>query len=311
MPRSHAPVLMPSHVDLLSQTSPEPAALPEPAVFLHGPNTDPADVQVVWRQDLEVSQVPAETWNRVVSICPPTAAEAIALPVWAVRKWLANEETAGLTDLEGVGSGPVTGQNEKGCVLAWLGEEDSKVLADPKEIQPGMTIVAPAAYGGCDDWGWNPESLTEVTDIGDAFKAQLGHPMLRLHPKLAERWGYAGFARQLRGTELETDTRDALRGELDPDAKDWVKEVVGELCRRRTKFVENPADDGISWAAAIGRAMFEQESRGASYTLEFPLSQHLAGCANWAAKFACELPERLRETVVRAAALHDIGKADP
>jgi CRISPR-associated endonuclease/helicase Cas3 len=311
MPRSHSPVLMPSHLDLLSQTSPAPAALPEPAVFLHGPNTDPADVQVVWRQDLDISQNPAELWNRVVSVCPPSAAEAIVLPVWAVRKWLANEESAGLTDLEGVGSATVTGRNEKGCVLAWLGEEDSEVLTDPKEIRPGMTIVVPAAYGGCDAWGWNLESLTEVIDIGDAVKAQLGHPMLRLNPKLAERWGYAGFARQLRDAELETDARDALRGELDPDAKDWVRDVVGELRRRRTRFVENPADEGSSWVAAIGRGVFEQESRGASYTLEVPLSQHLEGCANWAAKFAYELPERLRETVIRAAALHDIGKADP
>ncbi len=309
MPRSSAPVLMPSHLDLLSQTSPEPAMLPEPAVFLHGPETEPADVQVIWRQDLESGE--EEIWSELASICPPSAAEAIALPVWAVRKWLANQETGGLADLEGVPGTVASGRNEKGPVLAWRGEEESKVLRQPEEIRPGMTMVVPAGYGGCDEWGWNPESTAEVSDIGDAVKAQLGHPMLRLHPKLVERWRYAGFAKGIREPELEADAREALRGELDAESEDWVKQVVAELRRRRTQFVENPADDGDSWAAAIGRGVFEQDSRRASYTGEVPLDRHLEGCANWATRFACDLPERLRETVIRAAALHDIGKADP
>ncbi|MBV9506344.1 MAG: type I-U CRISPR-associated helicase/endonuclease Cas3 [Acidobacteriia bacterium] len=313
MPRVSAPVLMPSHLDLLCQTAPEPAAVPEAAVFLHGPNTEPADVQVIWRQDLEAGQ--EEIWSELAAICPPTAAEAIALPVWAVRKWLANETQAGLADLEGAPGHAASGSNEKGPVLAWRGEEESEVLLRAEEIRPGMTIVVPASYGGCDEWGWRPGSTAEVADIGDAVKARLGHPMLRLHSKLAERWNYTAFANRIQGTELERDAREALGGELDAGAEDWVKKVVSELRRRRTAFVEDPADGGDSWAAAIGRSVFEQESRRASYTSEVRLERHLEGCANWAAKWALKfegkLPEQVRETVIRAAALHDIGKADP
>jgi CRISPR-associated endonuclease/helicase Cas3 len=312
MRRSSAPVLMPSHLDLLCQSSPEPAALPEAAVFLHGPKTEPADVSVIWRQDLEPDQ--EESWKDLVAICPPSAAEAIALPVWAVRKWLKKQEAADIADLEGVAHPSASGRDEKGVgkgpVLAWREEDESEVLKQPEKIRPGMTIVVPAAYGGCDDWGWDPQSLNEVKDVGDAVKWELNHPMLRLHPQLAERWKYSGFAKRIQEAGSENDARDALAGDLDVDAEGWVRQVVAEL-GRRTRFVENPADEGKSWAAAIGRSSFDQESRRASYTDEVALDRHLEGCANWAAKFAGELPERLRETVIRAAALHDIGKADP
>jgi CRISPR-associated endonuclease/helicase Cas3 len=87
--------------------------------------------------------------------------------------------------------------------------------------------------------------------------------------------------------------------------------VVLELRNRRSKLVESPADAGSSWAAIIGRGIFDQDSVRASYTAEIPLDTHLEGCRKWAAIFARELPERLGRTVFTAAALHDIGKADP
>ena len=73
-----APVLMPMHVDLLSQTSPEPQVSPDPSVFLHGADAGPADVQVVWRADLDGE---LKDWLNVVAMCPPSAAEALAVPI--------------------------------------------------------------------------------------------------------------------------------------------------------------------------------------------------------------------------------------
>ena len=51
----------------LSQTSPEPAVSPDPSVFLHGPETGPPDVQVVWRADLGEDP---ERWSEMAAICP-------------------------------------------------------------------------------------------------------------------------------------------------------------------------------------------------------------------------------------------------
>ena len=49
--------------------------------------------------------------------------------------------------------------------------------------RPGDTIVVPASYGGCDDFGWNPESDDKVTDVADdcAWRARR-RPVLRVHP---------------------------------------------------------------------------------------------------------------------------------
>lgn len=133
MPRRSAPVLMPAHVDLLSQTSPEPALVPEPAPFLHGPETEPADVAAIWRQDLGDD---AALWNEVTAICPPSAAEAISLPVWAVRKWLAKRDAPELADVEGLRREESRGRSDKHPVLHWRGPDNSEVLERPEEIRP-------------------------------------------------------------------------------------------------------------------------------------------------------------------------------
>ena len=111
MPRRSAPVLMPAHVDLLCQTSPEPSVSPEPALFLHGPETGPADVQVIWRQDLGED---TGFWGDIAAVCPPSAAEAISLPIWAVRNWLSKQDAPDVADIEGLRD-RVMGTLRPGC----------------------------------------------------------------------------------------------------------------------------------------------------------------------------------------------------
>jgi CRISPR-associated endonuclease/helicase Cas3 len=80
---------------------------------------------------------------------------------------------------------------------------------------------------------------------------------------------------------------------------------------RILKLVDSPEDDGSGWAAITGRDAFDQNSARASYTTEVRLDSHLNGCERWVESFGHELPEMERKTVIRAAGLHDIGKADP
>jgi CRISPR-associated endonuclease/helicase Cas3 len=311
MPRRNAPVLMPAHVDLLCQTSPEPARSPEASIFLHGPETGPADVQVIWRQDLGND---SRLWADIVSVCPPSAAEAVSMPVWAIRRWLSGQEAPELADLEGTAdeNERVIGATAERPVLRWRGPDESTVLESAKDIRPGMTVIVPSSYGGCDKWGWNPASTAEVTDIGDPVKLRMNRPILRLHAKLVSGWNDAELARRLATVESVGAARAALDSPVSADAAKWVREAVSALRASRTvKLVVAPGDDSARLVAITGRSVFQQEYLGASYTNEIGLGLHLRGCRGWAEAFARDLPEGVRESVVRAAELHDIGKADP
>ena len=308
-PRRSAPVLMPAHVDLLCQTSPEPSPCPDPAIFLHGPQTEPADVQVIWRQDLNPDD--SGQWLNAVAICPPNAAESISLPIWVVRQWLCKQDTPDLADYEGLPSEEIRGRGENRSVLFWLGPEESEILERAEEVKPGMTVVVPAKYGGCDNWGWNPASAEEVKDVGDAVKLKMGKPMLRFDERLARCWSYSDLASQLRAVESQREARRIL-SEYAGDTSPWVKKTVEALAGSRLlRLIDDPDPTREDWVAVSGRGFGEQESVWSFDQAEPHLDEHLRGCERWASVFAGQLPELLRATVIKAAALHDIGKADP
>ena len=197
-------------------------------------------------------------------------------------------------------------------MLQWRGPDDSEVLERPGNIRPGTTIVVPATYGGCDEWGWNPESEREVTDVGDPVKLRMGRPMLRLYPKLVQGWNDAELAKRLNSVESIGEARGVLEEPAGAAAAEWVRSAALALRNSRIlKLVDNPNDDDSGWAAITGSDAFDQNSTRASYTTEVRLDSHLKGCERWVESFGRELSEMERRTVIRAANLHDIGKADP
>jgi CRISPR-associated endonuclease/helicase Cas3 len=304
MPARMAPVLMPAHVDLLCQTCPEPAVSPDASVYLHGPEAGPPDVQVVWRTDLAEDTA---NWREMTAMVPPSAAESLAVPIGAVLRWLAQEDEGGeVADIEGESHGSVKAKGKIRPVLHWCGLEESTITTS---VKPGMTIVVPSRYGGCDEWGWNPESVKDVDDLGDAVKLLLGRPMLRLHEKLATQWNYVRLAKRLREAKLD-ELKDVLKETpVEEGQASWVKEVVTALTAKR-KGIGHPKEE--LWAAIVGRAEFDQNGVGSSYSQDaVGLAVHLKGCVAKAEAFASGLPPKLQRTVKRAAMLHDIGKADP
>jgi CRISPR-associated endonuclease/helicase Cas3 len=205
-PLEQALTLFPAYVDSWVQTSPPPHADPDPAPFLHGKEAlDTADVQLVWRADIGektltgLSPENKERWQHVearcvetVTLCPPLTREALPIPIKAARNWLQREGSkkppeAEVSDVEGrTGAEEGHGQIEIKHVLRWAGPDSSntKLLTRADEIRPGDTLIVPASYGGADEFGWNPNSKKEVSDIADLCANEVA---LRTPPRIRGR----------------------------------------------------------------------------------------------------------------------------
>ena len=178
--RGECPLLFPAHLDMWVQTNPPPEPDPDVAPFLHGRADAPADVQVVWRADLDPER--SSTWRETASLMPPLTREALPVPAYAVRAWLKKTKGAGggdVADVEGtqVVASDASAERQGRPVLRWRGKDDASVIG-PEAVRPGDTILVPAKYGGCDRFGWNPLNTDEVDDIAEQCLAQLiaSHP---------------------------------------------------------------------------------------------------------------------------------------
>ncbi len=207
-PQSETPLLFPAHLDAWVQTDPAPELDPDVAPFLHGRADMPADVQVVWRADL-VEDNPND-WADIVAAMPPRSREALPVPIYEVRAWLKNAARGDIADVEGAGTAEALTRNDgrPRHALLWKGVKERKAKdqnrktqkqhtrpVQPDDIKPGDTIVVPAAYGGADEFGWNPQSKDQVPDVAEACLAEViaSYPKsafrrpklrLRLHPNL-------------------------------------------------------------------------------------------------------------------------------
>ena len=143
----------------------------------------------------------------------------------------------------------------------WEGT-DKRSVAD--RIQPGMTVVVPATYGGCDEWGWDPGYGGVVTDIGDVIRLRIGRPVLRLHPLLAESHGYAELAKSLREADDEEHALESLKKIDISQLSVWVAEAVAALAEGRL-VASSPVEGDESIIAITGYGPFHQESNRARF----------------------------------------------
>ncbi len=265
-PRHEAPVLLPAHLDAWAQTSPCPAADPNISPWLHGVADDLADVQVVWRADLPAER-PA-LWGDIVALCPPASGEAMPVPVYAVRAWLAQCEPLDVADVV-AGAYVVDGDNSSHAAVAgrrtlrWCGEEDPRTdLVDPDGVRPGDTIVVPSSWGGADEFGWLPcaSAVAPVPDLGDRVQLeQRGRATLRLCSPLWESWLPSAspasaelrrLARRcLRPVEEDGEPPDVVRFlEILRDAADvapWLRNTATRLRTDQRRRIEAHPSGGI------------------------------------------------------------------
>lgn len=221
--KPHAPVLMPAHVDLLCQTNPAPAVEPDVSLLLHGPNSQPADVQVVWRADLlpvdsnQFSRTELHQTNAIdtVSMLPPVAAEVCPVPIAAVRSWLNRQpvdDSSDVSDVEGVRLPEAKRNTAKSSRLAlrWRGPDQSD-LVEASELSPGDTIIVPTSWGGYDKFGWTGDVAAKhaspTTDVAEsAYRFTRGQAVIRFDPQVEQSW--SSTKNKSRGrdqTNLETN----------------------------------------------------------------------------------------------------------
>ena len=333
-PARRAPVLLPAHLDLWTQTAPLPLADPDPALFLHGPSTEPPDVSVVWRADLDGA--PPDTWANIVALAPPSPPETISVPAYATRRWLTGAHEEEIADVEGaqVRPGEEIGQGK--VILRWRGSgSDVTMPIGPAQVRPGDTIVVPASYGGADEFGWNPGSRQPVPDIAEvAFLSYRKRALLRLHPAtLGPHVGGEETARQVRDQlgrlAIAIEQEDTKAPEKDllevmvgaEDVPAWLAEAAQALLRDPTRRrLPYPDRRGIvllgsrRLRAEPEPGFSSDEGDQSSFTgAAVSLAAHCRGVADQARRFAAArgLPAGVVGDLELAASLHDLGKADP
>jgi CRISPR-associated endonuclease/helicase Cas3 len=327
-PKPNAPTLLPAYLDLWAQTSPAPSQVPDVSLWLHGPSSGPADVQVIWRADLSedvLQRGDLDAATAIVTAVRPSSLEAVSLPFATARAWIAGQSVGDLGDTEGAALDEDAEPTASGRrALRWRGDESEIVAATT--LKPGDTIVVPAIYGGIRNGCFDATSIDPATDRAEqANLFARARPVLRLHPAVTD-----GLEVSLPLDEPE-EVRDSLgRLASNADWPAWKRLWAQKLAEGRNSFVV-PGDP--SWTVIEARRVPLIELRNvvqSEVTLEggvelttdgddsfcagraVSLSEHSADVESFARDYAtrCGLGGWLAEHVALAAWLHDIGKAD-
>lgn len=319
--RPKGPLVFSKYLEMWAQTNPVPDPDPDIAPFLHGRDAlDAADVQVVWRSDL-LEDSSGQAWQKDVEAAPPVSSEALALPLGVVRRWLRGETKLNVADVEGAGrEEDVAKENRRTpkAVLIWRGDDKSEFTTDIGRIRLGDVVVVPASYGGCDQFGWHPESREPVKDIGDEANNEMADKGLRNYRlrltayanglETDKREYFQGLLQSLeqaRGEgEDDADIRDQIARMLRPSQGNWRIHSDGRLATApKPKQKKDEIEPSL-----------KPEDQDDSVGLErrITLERHTGGVVDHVRKYAssCGLPSELVEDLVLTARFHDLGKCD-
>ncbi len=332
-PKPNAPTLLPAYLDLWAQTSPAPSQVPDVSLWLHGPSSGPADVQVIWRVDLPedvLQRGDLEAATAIVAAIRPSSLEAMSLPFVTARAWLASQPTGDFGDTEGASSDDSDKPRTAGRrALRWKGDESEIVCSQSDSepaLKPGDTIVVPASYGGIRSGCFDATSTEPVQDRAEQAELHArARPSLRLHPGVVDTLGLS----------LPLDDPEEARTALSLMASNgawpaWKRLWAEKLAKGRGSLVV-PGEP--SWTviqarrvplAALREVLQPDETLedGVELTTDVDdsfhagravsLAEHSADVEAFAREYAtrCGLGTALAEHVAIAAWLHDIGKAD-
>jgi CRISPR-associated endonuclease/helicase Cas3 len=132
-------------------------------------NTTANDVTVLWRSDLDA--IDATDWPDYIRALPPSPLEGASLPLGRLWGWLDETKKGAARDTDGGDVGDYldatpepSGVGRRGsCVrISRAGRHQDIVVCSlgkaKMSARAGDVLVLPLAVGGCDEFGWNPES---------------------------------------------------------------------------------------------------------------------------------------------------------
>jgi len=349
--RPNAPVVMPAYLDLWSQTSPTPVVDPEVSLFLHGAERTAAGVSIVWRGDLSEADLMEGSdtdLTEVMRLVPPRAAEAIELPLSAVRAWLRQsggvaDDIADVPAREPEAGVPAPGRKAGRSAFRWAGHDSRRTgVVGPDALRPGDLVVVPAVYGGCDRFGWAPDSVAPVSDVADAAAAPYSGRRWAVRVARDVVWGEAEWERvstvladeSLAGVALVDRLLGALPStspadegaESEARTPRDARAPLERLQNARGRIVvHRPYGDGVpgrallvadrgvkdSGAARGSTPATEDETASHTSSRAVVLDDHCRRVAGFVRCFARNLGVKQKDDLVLAALLHAGGKADP
>ncbi len=203
-PTLDAPVMLPAYLDCWVQTNPSPAADPDVAIFLHGPQREMAEVQVCWRGDLPEGG-DEEAWVDILSLCPPTTLECLPVPLHVFRDWMSSKGvfedlSSDVVEILGLADKGRKEESRGIAAFVWRGPDESSFMKGTSDIHPGDTIVLRAQCGGWQALGHlpgapadpqsSPEKVLNYADVRlldvaeKSTVAARRRAVLRIHPEL-------------------------------------------------------------------------------------------------------------------------------
>lgn len=157
-----APLLLSTHMEAWTQTSPGPLVQPEITDFLHGFDDNPPEPEValVWRRDRSAE---------ALRLVPPRPAEQMSVPLSAAKAWLRGTEETVVADVACATAD--AGRDRAGDtsdaplsrpVLRYIGGNDIAQEVDVEDIGPGDVLLVDPEAGGLSAGTWNPLRRAEA-----------------------------------------------------------------------------------------------------------------------------------------------------
>ncbi|HEY0872278.1 MAG TPA: type I-U CRISPR-associated helicase/endonuclease Cas3 [Vicinamibacterales bacterium] len=307
--RVPSPALTSAVLDDLAMTSKHPSAGARPDVgrWLHGSVEDSAlYVEFAWRAELDWA-TEAEDAERLVAAFPIGPRETARCSLYEAVDLLKIIRGRAVED-HALGTRVLLITRYDNTHCARLRDVPTDDDGELRALLHNATVVLPTSAGGYDGQFVNPASKQSVNDVAEQAQPSSRAQRRRL-------WIDSG---RVTVTSAASNQAQHIRSDTDPEELlSEVEYVADELLGVGWRLVETAGTGarGVVIAREDRRALEEAEDDDASlgFQQDVLLTRHL-GDACTKASDLCKrlaLQDRLRDTVIEAAAQHDLGKDRP